>query len=120
MFVLLVAGGTHGGIVPLAWTGSSERLEQLCVVTLSARVVTLTPRIELADISSWDMQRELLHANRRDAIVTALKGAGKHPFEKVDGPCGIRGEVAWEPELRGQVIEYLSRLPTIKPAEGEP
>ena len=107
----LICGGLGPcGVVPMAWSSSAQKLQKLCVVTPSGRLVSFT--------STY--RREMLHSNRRDAIVSALRTGDKAPFEKVDGPCGIRGEVEWKPETRTQVIEYLNQLPSIEPITENP
>ena len=87
---------------------TSERLEKLCVVTRDGRVIALVGNASRREPVSLD-------AGRRDAIVAALNAGGTTPFVGVDGPCGVSGTVEWPVELRSRVIDFLVRIPPIKP-----
>jgi len=112
--VFLTGGGSLAGaiVLPLGEFGSSEEIEKLCLVTPSGRVLTFTPYAK--QMSAKDVRREPLHANRREAILVALRSRGEHPFDKTDGPCGIRGNLALPGETLDEVIAYLARLPQIR------
>lgn len=99
-----------------------EELEKLCLVTPSGYVLTFVPRFESSTtvIPSSDFQWEPLHANRRDAVIAALRTGSETPFDETDGPCGIRGKLALGHETRDQVISYLTLLPTIEPGGTRP
>jgi hypothetical protein len=107
-----------GGGFPLTLFATTEDLEKLCILAPDGIVVTFTAR-QGADVKS-QIQRVPLHANRRDAILAALRTGGKKPFDKVDGPCGITGEVAWTPQAHEQIIGYFAALPRIETEAANP
>ena len=99
-----------GGVKPVML--SSETLGTLCILTLDGREIRLQP-----ERAAWTIGPIMrMHANRRDAVVSALRTASADPFARIDGPCGVAGKVEWPTETRTRTIEFLSRLPRIEPA----
>jgi hypothetical protein len=93
-----------------------QRLQRLCIVTADGLQLPVDPWY-----GKWKAQAPgHLHAARRDAIVSALRGGGDRPFDKVDGPCGVRGTLEWPATARSKAIEFLSRLPRVEPVDVNP
>lgn len=93
----------------VAWT-----TDTLCVVTVDGLQIKFVPGVD-----QWMPPSQVpLHANRRDALVSALRASSSDPFEKVDGPCGVSGKVDWPADLRLRAVDYLAHMPRIEPSEG--
>lgn len=103
---LLVAVPIPVAPIGLSGVGSSERLENVCVITPDGQMIKLS-------LGAFSFAPALLDAGRRDAIVTALRAGGNNPFVGVDGPCGVWGTVEWSAELRLRIIEFLDRIPPV-------
>jgi hypothetical protein len=58
-----------------------------------------------------------IYEQRRDALISALRSETTFPFEAVDGPCGIEGEVGWPQRTRTLAIDFLAGIPSIRPAD---
>jgi hypothetical protein len=97
----------YGGDVPI----SNTVLDRICVLVPDGRAITLA-------FGSGSDQIQALDPNRRRAIVAALSGSDPHPFEVVDGPCGVMGATNWNRNARSRsrIAEYIAALPVAVPA----
>ena len=95
-------------LLPTAVAGvvNTDQLEKLCVTTRDGRLIVL---------AGGGIPLGSLDTGRRDAIVAALSAGGTTPFVGVDGPCGVSGTAEWPVELRSRIIDFLVRIPAIKP-----
>ena len=99
---LLTARGT--GVFQFAKV-SGEKLEKLCLLNADGWETMFRP---IAD--GWDAgPRKSYAANRRDAVVAALRAGREDPFAAGEGPCEITGNIDWPGDVRSRVIEFLAR-----------
>jgi hypothetical protein len=94
----------YAGGIPLV--ESSTSLTRICVLVRDGRVITL----------SGSDQVHALELNRREAIVSALRGSDPSPFSKVDGPCGMTGIPDWDKNVRARVANYIAAMRAAAPA----
>jgi hypothetical protein len=103
---VLVCGGYTCGAFHLT-SLSVQTLTTLCVIAPDGRTVELSTPLK----RGWARHRnDTLSVPRRDAIVAALRREGRAPFETVDGPCGVFGDVDWDKDARKRVTDFLARL----------
>lgn len=89
----------------------TQLLQTLCVIAPDGRSITLTS----PGANDWTSSRVApLTAQRRNAIIAALRDGSEKPFEKIDGPCGVYGALHWPREERDRVLDFLARLPSLE------
>lgn len=103
--VIFIFAGQGGGGAALR-LGSKKELHRVCILTQNGRFITAFPN----DDEKAAPYETLLALNRRDAIISALQEDTDAPFTKIDGPCGISGQVNWPKETRTRIINFLSRM----------
>lgn len=95
------------GFGPVGESSSIQRLTRICLVAHDAREVMIT-----TGMFDYTSRSGLLAPGRRDAAVASLRADGNFPFDHIDGPCGMRGNVEWSMDLRSRVAAFLSGLPS--------
>jgi hypothetical protein len=86
---------------------SERQLTRLCAIAPDGREIGLSPLD-----GGWDVQPpRSIHTARRDAIQAALSAGNTRPFDQLDGPCGIFGEIEWAPELKPRIQYFFSAMP---------
>jgi hypothetical protein len=104
---LLMISPMYGGSANMSHSTTS--LDRICVVVRDGRAITMS-------IGAGSDHIQMLDANRREAIVSALRAPDPSPFKNVDGPCGVAGVTDWNQDLRARVARYIAEVSTARPA----
>ena len=95
---------------------ASDKLDLLCILTAGGDQFPFRPL--RADWTGG--LRNNLYGARRDAIVAALRDPSRHPFEQVDGPCGMAGKLEVAAEARRLTIDFMGQLAAAQPPPTNP
>ncbi len=93
VFIAPTAGMTLGQQTTL--------LDKVCLLTQDGRSIDVT----------GNFSETRIFESHRDAMVSALRQDMQAATHKLDGPCGISGEVSWSAAVRSRAMDFLARIP---------
>jgi hypothetical protein len=107
--LLLLCSGFNCGSGDIE--GGREQMQVLCMISTRGDEIALRPQAK-----TWDAAKpSAIHTARRDALVAALRADAARPFERIDGPCGIAGELEIPKEMQQQLLAMISAMPDRTP-----